>query len=178
MRLSKGGQLCTDYPMDHVSAEIRSRIMSSVQARDTKPEMVVRRALHSAGLRFRLHDSRLPGRPDIVFSSRRIAVFVHGCFWHRCPKCRNGAKSVKSNQGYWVPKLERNADRDAENQIKLRRAGWKVRVIWECETRSPGSLMRLVDYVRRGAAAHLDRKSHSAAIKRRPSDAPRVRAER
>jgi len=134
--------------MDHVSPATRSRIMASVRGQNTAPELVVRRALHSAGLRYRLHDNRLPGKPDIVFATRKLAMFVHGCFWHRCPHCKNGAKSVGSNKGYWLPKLARNAVRDKKVQRRLRSMGWKVRVIWECQTKDVPTLNRIVRSVR------------------------------
>jgi DNA mismatch endonuclease (patch repair protein) len=123
--------------------------MASVTSRNTKPELIVRRALHAAGLRFRLHDRRLPGKPDVVLASRRLAIFVHGCFWHRCPYCKNGAKGVGSNEGYWVPKLARNAIRDREVQRELRNMGWKVRVIWECQAKRPQRLAAAVLAIKR-----------------------------
>jgi DNA mismatch endonuclease, patch repair protein len=122
----------------------RSRIMASVPSRNTKPELIVRRALHVSGLRYRLHDSRLPGKPDIVFGSRKLVIFVHGCFWHRCPHCENGAKSVASNESYWLPKLRRNAERDKEVRARLRALGWEVRVIWECQAKNARKLSRIV----------------------------------
>lgn len=131
--------------MDRVSRKIRSRIMASVPSRNTKPEMVVRTALHSAGLRYRLHDPRLPGKPDIVFPSRKLAIFVHGCFWHGCPHCQ---KSVGSNQAYWLPKLARNAARDQESLAKLRNIGWKVRVVWQCQLKSETKLQKIVRAVK------------------------------
>lgn len=96
--------------------------------------MRVRRALHAAGLRYRLHVKDLPGRPDIVLPSRRIAIFVHGCFWHRHPEpgCKL-ARLPKSRLDFWVPKLEANRARDQAKEAALRDAGWIVRVIWECE---------------------------------------------
>jgi DNA mismatch endonuclease (patch repair protein) len=134
--------------MDRVSPQTRSRIMASVRSRDTKPEFAVRRALHSAGLRYRLHDRGLPGAPDIVFASRKLALFVHGCFWHRCPHCKNGTKSVGSNERYWLPKLARNAERDKEVRAKLRGMGWRTCVIWECEARDARKLKRIVRAVK------------------------------
>jgi DNA mismatch endonuclease (patch repair protein) len=121
--------------MDTVAPAVRSRIMSRIRATDTTPERRVRSALHQAGLRFRLHDRNLPGVPDIVFPSRQACVFVHGCFWHQCPKCAAGARRVGSNRGYWAPKLARNQSRDRDAADWLRHGGWKVFAIWECETR-------------------------------------------
>jgi DNA mismatch endonuclease (patch repair protein) len=117
--------------------------MSKIRGKDTKPELIVRRRLHEAGLRFRLHRRDLPGVPDIVLPSRKVAVFVHGCFWHGCPHCRDGRKQVKSNEGYWIPKLARTRARDACHAADLQGMGWDVRVIWECETRSDDALRLL-----------------------------------
>jgi DNA mismatch endonuclease (patch repair protein) len=141
----------TGTSMDHVSRATRSRIMASVGSRNTTPELIVRRALHRAGLRYRLHDNGLPGRPDIVFASRKLALFVHGCFWHRCPVCKNGSKGVRSNESYWIPKLARNAARDRQTQIKLHNMGWTVRIVWECQTKSGRKLNRLVEIIKRAA---------------------------
>jgi DNA mismatch endonuclease (patch repair protein) len=129
--------------MDVVSPEIRSRIMASIRHRDTSPEMRVRRMLHRTGLRYRLHDSSLPGKPDLVFPSRKLVLFVHGCFWHGCPSCRDGRKQIYSNQAYWTGKLARNQSRDKEHVEKLESLGWKVRVVWECEVRDQGKLQQL-----------------------------------
>lgn len=114
----------------------RSAQMALVRGQDTKPEMRVRKALHAAGLRYRLHDKKLPGSPDLVFPSRRIALFVHGCFWHRHPGCA-AARLPKSHQEFWAAKLAGNVERDKRNHAALESAGWKVIVIWECETRDP-----------------------------------------
>ena len=122
--------------------EQRSRTMRAVRSRDTGPEMIVRRFLHAAGLRYRLHDRRLPGVPDLVFPSRRIALFVHGCFWHRHPGCA-AARLPKSRLEFWEPKLAGNVERDKRNRAALEAAGWKVLVIWECETRDGAALEAL-----------------------------------
>lgn len=111
----------------------RSRIMASIKKKNTKPELLVRRFLHGQGLRFRLHAADLPGTPDLVFRSRRVAFFVHGCFWHRCPYCAAGRKEVRSNVKYWLPKLERNQLRDRLARESLLHQGWKVVVVWECQ---------------------------------------------
>lgn len=116
--------------------------MGRVRNKDTRPEMRVRKALHAAGLRFRLHRKDLPGRPDIVLPSRRLAIFVHGCFWHRhegCPKCR----TPKTRLDFWLPKFEGNVERDRQAQEALVEAGWSVRIVWECETENPENLGRL-----------------------------------
>ena len=115
--------------------------MSRVRAKDTKPEMVVRRLAHRMGYRYRLHGARLPGRPDLVFPGRKKVVFVHGCFWHRHEGCKL-ARLPKSRLDFWVPKLEANRLRDVANQARLREAGWSVLVIWECELKDQEGLAR------------------------------------
>lgn len=119
---------------DTVSSEARSRIMAQVKSKGMKPEMKVRRLLHSLGYRYRLHRDDLPGRPDLVFPSRCKVVFVNGCFWHRhdgCPRVRIPA----TNRQYWVAKLERNHARDARNIAALQEQGWAVLTVWECQLR-------------------------------------------
>lgn len=118
---------------DILSPEARSENMRRITAKDTKPELIVRRLLHSLGYRYRLHRSDLPGRPDIVFPGRHKAIFVHGCFWHRHPNCTK-AYTPKSRIGFWTKKFEENIARDARNQSELRARGWNVLIIWECET--------------------------------------------
>jgi DNA mismatch endonuclease (patch repair protein) len=110
--------------------------MSRVKARDTKPEMVVRRILHATGFRYRLHAKDLPGKPDIVHRGRKLAIFVNGCFWHRHPDpdCRL-ARLPKSRLDFWLPKLEANRQRDMENVARLEVMGWQVLLVWECELR-------------------------------------------
>ena len=109
--------------------------MSSVRQKNTKPEMIVRSALHRLGYRFRLHYKRLPGTPDIVLPKRKLAIFVHGCFWHQHRGCHK-SRRPSSNSEYWGPKLDENMRRDKDKIIKIRLQGWKVLVIWECQTRS------------------------------------------
>jgi DNA mismatch endonuclease (patch repair protein) len=117
--------------VDTVSKATRSLIMSKVPRRDTSLEIRVRKALHKAGLRFRLHRSDLPGTPDIVMPSRRTAIFVHGCFWHGHGCKRSHPPS--SNQSYWLPKIKENQERDREKSEQLNVLGWRTAVIWECE---------------------------------------------
>lgn len=117
---------------DTLSPEERSERMSRVRGKDTKPELALRRLVHSMGYRYRLHSRRLPGQPDLVFPSRKKVLFVHGCFWHRhkgCPNCRN----PKSRLDFWVPKLEGNRRRDLKSQAALRRLNWRFLVVWECQ---------------------------------------------
>lgn len=118
--------------MDHVSADGRSRIMRGIRAKDTRPELAVRRFLHASGLRYRLHVRELPGCPDIVLPRRRTVVFVHGCFWHQHRDC-DRAKVPSTNAEYWVPKFTRIRQRDEQNATLLSGAGWRVEVVWECE---------------------------------------------
>lgn len=120
---------------------IRRRIMSSVGQRDTGPEMSVRRLLHSMNYRYKLHRKDLPGRPDIVFGSRKKVIFVHGCFWHRHPGCSK-ATSPKTRAEFWSEKFNRNVERDREVERRLADLGWECLVVWECETRSPNALAR------------------------------------
>lgn len=114
------------------TAAQRSRIMRAVKSRDTNPELAVRRLLHSMGYRYRLHRPGLPGKPDIVFSSRRKVIFVHGCFWHG-HDCARGARVPASNTEYWTAKIGRNVARDRGTLAQLTDAGWAVLVLWECE---------------------------------------------
>jgi DNA mismatch endonuclease (patch repair protein) len=116
--------------------------MARIRGKNTKPEMRVRRALHAAGLRYLLHDKRLPGKPDLVFPSRRAAVFVNGCFFHQHPGCPR-ARMPKTRLDFWEPKLRGNTERDQLNRTKLEAAGWTVRVIWECETENAERLDQL-----------------------------------
>ena len=124
-----------DTDSDVMTREQRGRCMSRIRGRDTKPELMLRRALWQGGLRYRLH-CRLPGRPDIVFPARRIAVFVDGCFWHQCPE---HATLPKNNRAFWQAKLEGNRRRDAEVNALLRAEGWTVLRIWEHEIRRNAS---------------------------------------
>lgn len=110
----------------------RSRIMRAVKAKDTKPEIAVRRLVHALGYRYRLHRRDLPGRPDLVFGPRRKLIFVHGCFWHG-HNCKRGARMPKANADYWRAKIDRNRERDRTNSEALRASGWDVLTIWECE---------------------------------------------
>lgn len=125
-------------PGDVVDAATRSRMMSGIRSKDTKPELVVRRGLHALGFRYRLHDRRLPGKPDIVLPRWRAAIQINGCFWHghdcalfRWPGTR---------QEFWRSKIGRNVERDFEVEVALDRAGWRVLTIWECALKGPGRI--------------------------------------
>ncbi len=119
---------------DIYSAKKRSEIMSRVRAEGTEPELFVRRIAHRLGYRFRLHRIDLPGKPDIVFPRHRKAIFVHGCFWHGHDQCSK-AKRPATNRAFWDQKLSQNMERDRQNVVALKKVGWKVLVVWECETR-------------------------------------------
>jgi len=119
---------------DVVSAAIRSRMMSGIKGKDTKPEMLVRKALFAAGYRFRVHRKDLPGSPDIVMPGRKVAIFTHGCFWHLHAGCTN-AKLPATRPEFWKQKLQGNVDRDARSVNALRSEGWRVLTVWECGTR-------------------------------------------
>ncbi|HVZ06567.1 very short patch repair endonuclease [Rhodopila sp.] len=124
--------------MDVLTPEQRQHNMSRIRGRDTKPEMLLRRQLHAAGLRFRLHASGLPGRPDMVFPRHRAAIFVHGCFWHghNCPLF----KLPSTRAEFWSAKISGNRDRDFRTIAALREAGWRVLIVWECSLKGPGRL--------------------------------------
>lgn len=131
---------------DKLTPERRSRNMARIRARDTKPEMAVRRLVHGLGYRYRLHQRDLPGKPDLVFASRKKVVFVHGCFWHQhtATACKI-ARRPKSGGEYWDAKLDRNVARDGEVKKALARLGWRSLTIWECQVRAgPEALERSV----------------------------------
>lgn len=128
---------------DIVSERVRSQMMRAIRSADTGPELRVRRFLHRAGLRFRLHDKRLPGTPDIVLPAFGTVVFVHGCFWHRHKGCRY-ATTPATHRQFWLTKFEQNSRRDRDVRRKLKRAGWRVDVIWECQTTRPVELEKLL----------------------------------
>jgi len=133
--------------VDITDSETRSALMSRIHPKDTNPELIVRKLLHSLGYRYRLHDARLPGKPDIVFPGKNKVIFVHGCFWHLHQGCPN-VRFPKSRLEFWRPKLEGNAARDRESLKKLQDIGWDVYVIWECETIDEEILKeRLVRYM-------------------------------
>lgn len=121
--------------MDKLTPAMRSAHMRKIRKVDTRPEIAVRRAAHALGLRFRLHRRDLPGTPDLVFPKHRTAIQVHGCFWHQHDGCRL-ARRPKSRLDYWLPKLARNAERDVSIRQQLEALGWRVMVIWECETKN------------------------------------------
>ncbi|WP_233272713.1 very short patch repair endonuclease [Paraburkholderia acidisoli] len=121
--------------------------MRRIRSKDTRPEYVVRRLVWSMGYRYRLHRRDLPGKPDLAFASQRKIIFVHGCFWHQHPAGCSDARLPKSRLEYWLPKLQRNCERDAEAIKALEAAGWCVLVIWDCETKAPDLRQRLHDFL-------------------------------
>jgi len=118
--------------MDVWTTAKRSEVMSKIKSGNTKPEIILRKALFSKGYRFRLHQKSLPGKPDIILPKYRTVIFVHGCFWHYHQSCWEG-KIPKSNTSFWKGKLARNIERDQQNEIKLTAIGWQVVIVWECE---------------------------------------------
>ena len=129
--------------MDSLSPKERSEVMARVRSKNSRPEMLVRKLVFLLGYRYRLHDSRLPGCPDLVFKSRRKVIFVHGCFWHRHFRCAL-ARMPKSRLDFWRPKLEGNKARDRRNHRALTRGGWRVLTIWECQTSEPERLRKII----------------------------------
>lgn len=123
--------------VDVFSKEKRSEIMSKIRSKNTRPELCVRKFVFSQGFRYRLHRNDLPGNPDLVFPKYRTIVFVHGCFWHghKC-KIGSGNRKPKTNKSYWIQKIKKNMLRDRNNRIKLKAMGWKVIIVWECETKN------------------------------------------
>jgi DNA mismatch endonuclease (patch repair protein) len=135
---------------DTLTKSERSALMSRIRGTNTKPEILVRSALHRAGLRFRLHGRDLPGRPDIVLARHKVVVFVHGCFWHRHGCALSG--EPRTRRRFWREKFDRNVERDARNARALRRLGWRVLTVWECALRTTAgrerAMARLVRQVR------------------------------
>lgn len=129
------------FVSDSFGSEQRSWIMSRIRAEDTQPELVVRRFLHSRGFRYRLHDGRLPGKPDVSLPKYQTVVFVHGCFWHAHSGCKY-FRMPKTREEYWRSKISRNVARDAEVAAALTRSGWTVLTVWECELRGAAAANR------------------------------------
>jgi DNA mismatch endonuclease, patch repair protein len=129
------------------SSDVRRRTMQAVKSKNTTPELLVRRLLHSQGYRYRLHNSDLPGCPDIVFPARRKIIFVHGCFWHG-HNCKRGARVPTTNRVYWTHKVNSNRSRDLTARKNLALDGWKVLCVWECELKDlTATLKRLSKFL-------------------------------
>lgn len=120
---------------DMFTPQKRSEIMSHIKSKNTKSELMVRKYLYKSGFRFRLHDSNLPGKPDIVLPKYKCVVFVHGCFWHAHEGCKY-CRKPKSNVEYWIPKIQRNVARDRREVQALKDMGWNVNIVWECELKN------------------------------------------
>ena len=123
----------------HKVSEQRSRNMSAIKSKNTKPEIAVRKLLHSMGYRFRLHRKDLPGSPDIVLPKYKTVIFVHGCFWHRHQNCKY-ASNPKTRREFWEKKFKENIERDKKTQNKLKSLGWKTKIVWECELKDIDNL--------------------------------------
>jgi DNA mismatch endonuclease (patch repair protein) len=141
--------------VDRLPPERRSENMRRIRSQNTIPELVLRTLVHKLGHRFRLHHKDLPGKPDLVFPSLRKVIFVHGCFWHQHSKCREG-RIPGSRREYWLPKLTRNQERDATTRRVLKKEGWKVLVVWECQLKSRAKVNKIVS---RFLAAPLSKSS-------------------
>ena len=128
---------------DRLTPEARSAHMRRIRKVDTRPELRVRRVAHSLGYRFRLHRRDLPGTPDLIFPRLRKAILVHGCFWHQHPGCRL-ARPPQSRLEYWLPKLRRNQERDAEALAALRALGWDALVVWECQVTTAEAVAEII----------------------------------
>ncbi|UOD30873.1 DNA mismatch endonuclease Vsr [Massilia violaceinigra] len=135
--------------MDKLTSEHRSWLMRQVKAKNTKPEIAVRRLIYAAGFRYRLHVTHLPGKPDIVFLGRRKVIFVHGCFWHGHDGCRYG-RLPKEREDFWREKIKNNQARDLRNIIDLETTAWKVLVVWQCELKDCESLLeKLNEFIKK-----------------------------
>lgn len=133
---------------DKLSPERRSANMRNIRSKHTSPEMAVRRLVHGMGYRYRLHVPTLPGKPDIVFPASRKIIEVRGCFWHQHKGCIEG-RVPKSRIEYWKPKLSRNVKRDKANEKQLKKLGWRVLALWECEVRSAATSRRIRSFLDR-----------------------------
>lgn len=141
---------------DVVDSKTRSRMMAGIKGKNTRPELILRQFLHSHGFRYRLHDKKLPGRPDIVLRKYNLAIFVHGCFWHRHKDCKF-ATTPKQNSEKWLLKFRQNAERDQWQIARLQELGWNVLVIWECGLKLPSSCLTwLPKYMKSELSAYLE----------------------
>ena len=124
---------------DIVDQETRSRMMAGIRDKNTRPEIVLRRALHGHGIRYLLHDKRLPGKPDIVFPKYNVVCLVHGCFWHRHPDC-SYATTPSTRESFWKAKFDATVSRDHRNKRELLQIGWRIAIVWECALRNGGEV--------------------------------------
>ncbi|MBD3165263.1 DNA mismatch endonuclease Vsr [bacterium] len=138
--------------MDNLTPGQRAKNMRRVKSKDTSPEMAVRRRLFALGYRYRVHYSGVPGKPDVVFPTRRLAIFIHGCFWHQHEGCKK-AKRPATRRSFWNTKLDRNMARDRDVRRDLEAAGWTQHVIWECELKDVDAVvLRLVEVIKKHPA--------------------------
>lgn len=128
---------------DYLTPKQRSALMSRVRSRNTSAELRVRKLVSKMGLRFKLYREDLPGKPDLVFERNKKVIFVHGCFWHG-HHCISGRNRPRNKRSYWEPKLKRNVERDSENQIKLKKMGWKFMILWECELKNEEKIKKRI----------------------------------
>jgi DNA mismatch endonuclease (patch repair protein) len=154
-----------------ITKEVRSRMMASIRGRNTQPERQVRRMLHRLGFRFRLHSKDLPGKPDVVLPKYDLAIFVHGCFWHRHENCRF-AVMPKTNPVFWSQKLNGNVHRDEAAIDQLHKLGWRTLIIWECALKSEGHLMELPTRLARLIPSKQRRGEIPLKPRRRPANTP------
>ena len=143
---------------DHLTKGKRSWNMSRIRSKNTKPEMAVRKHLYSKGFRYRLHVNDIPGKPDLSNKTKKIAVFVNGCFWHQHKNCSRST-IPKTNKKYWIPKLNRNVSRFKENINDLKSFGWKVFIIWECELKNNVKEIKAINEI------HIANKENSIKIR-------------
>ncbi|WP_222012525.1 very short patch repair endonuclease [Rhizobium bangladeshense] len=141
--------------MDIVDKATRSRMMSNIRGRDTGPELLLRRALHQLGFRFRIHAKKLPGKPDLVLPKYRAAIFIHGCFWHRHRQCRL-ATTPATRPDFWNAKFSGTMERDARVHDALLRSGWRVATIWECALRKPQDVSTVAEIVAKWLPSELE----------------------
>jgi DNA mismatch endonuclease (patch repair protein) len=140
---------------DTLTKKQRSEAMSKIRSRDTKPEWILRCGLHRLGFRYRIKNSQLPGQPDLIFPKFRAAVFVHGCYWHRHPGCKD-ASIPKTNVNFWTRKFAENVERDRRMKQKLENRGWRIMVVWECELsrQTVETIQRVAYWLRQGVGCH------------------------
>ena len=144
--------------MDIYAPEVRSKIMASIRSQNTRPELIVRSALHKMGFRFTIHASQLPGKPDIALPRYRMVIWIHGCFWHGHRLCAAGRKRPTTNVEYWDPKLAANKRRDRTHMRAVNRLGWKNFVIWECEIKEQRAFAAKLQLFKRVASRGVDDK--------------------
>ncbi len=141
---------------DIVDKRTRSRMMAGIKGKDTRPEMIVRRFLHSEGFRYRVHDSKLPGKPDVVLPKYKLAIFVHGCFWHRHRGCKY-ATNPDQNRAQWQEKFRQNIERDQKQVKQLLDQGWRVLIIWECGLLTPKpDFSWIIGHIKNGHAVFFE----------------------